>query len=133
MSFALEVYRIPAYANYGRWVVSCPRCPYAVDVDQDTRTPVFECLMCGLRAEIEWPSEEMIYGIERLLGMRVDFTKRNWLPGETLIDLVTENAQHGVFDELPGGFDLGQFVVEDHRIRVDTLPITSRRLKVLGA
>lgn len=131
MGFAVERFRVPAFANFGRWVVACPRCPHAVDADAHTRTPVFACDMCGLRAEVEWPSAEMVHGIERLLLMRPDYTKQNWLPGETLVDLMQENAEHGIFADVPDGLSL---TVTDERIRVDTLPITHRReLRAVGA
>lgn len=121
--------RVKAFASWGRWVAPCPRCPSALDLEP--QTPVFQCWECGTRAEVEWPSEEMVYGIERLLLMRPDVTKQNWLPGETLVDLVRENGAHGILS-LPDDYD-AHLIVEPERIRVDTLPVTFRReLKAIG-
>jgi hypothetical protein len=135
----LTPFRVQAYVNWGRWVVPCPRCPSALGYWSDapvpditTGTPVFRCWECDTRAEIEWPSEEMVHGIERLLLMRPDVTTQNWLPGETLVDLMWENGAHGILSDLPTDLDL-QLVVEPERIRVDTLPLTHRReLKAIG-
>jgi hypothetical protein len=122
-------FRMLARANWGRWVVDCPRCPSALSLAP--QSPVFQCADCGTRAEVEWPSQEMVYGIERLLLMRPDVTKQNWQPGETLIDLVAENGAHGILS-LPDGYD-AHLIVEPERIRVDTLPVTFRReLKAIG-
>jgi hypothetical protein len=133
VGFAVERFRVPVFANFGRWVVACPRCPHAVDVDARTRTPAFSCAVCGLRAELEWPSHEMVAGIERLLLMRPDPTKQNWLPGETLSDLLEENVTHGVFGTIPEGSEPCLAVVGE-RITVDTMPVTYRReLKAVGA
>jgi hypothetical protein len=75
-------------------------------------------------------------GIVRLLMMRPAAINRNWFPGETLIELVKENADHGLYDNLaergveanPGDTLL---VIDADRIRSDNLPaltpITPRR------
>ena len=52
--------------------------------------------LCGTVTEVIWPSEAMMAGVERILMMRPDPTKRNWWPGETLHDLIAENAEHGL-------------------------------------
>ena len=72
--------------------------------------------------DIEWPSAEMTYGIERLLLMRPLPLNQNWNPGETLIDLMTENAVHGIYADVPG-----ELSVDSERIRMDTLPLTQLR------
>jgi hypothetical protein len=114
---------VQPYANWGRWVIDCPRCPNAEDTTPDSTG--FLCTECGARADIEWPSGEMVYGIERLLLMRPDRTKQNWYPGETLADLMWENGQHGIFD-IPDELE-PTLIVDPERIRVDTLPPTFRR------
>jgi hypothetical protein len=53
--------------------------------------------------------------------MRPDPTTRNWFPGETLHDLMFENASHGIFDHL-GETSGTLFGVDDLGIRVDNLP-----------
>ena len=121
----LTPYAVPAFANWGRWIAHCPRCPNA---ELAYVGKPFMCSFCGLICDIEWPPEEMRYGIERLLLMRPDPSKQNWLPGETLTDLMFENGAHGIF-AFPEGYDLAStaLVVDDERIRVDTLPSTRRR------
>jgi hypothetical protein len=116
--------RVPAYVNWGRWVADCVRCPSAEQLN--LMQPVFLCTECRTAAEIEWPSEEMAHGIQRLLLMRPNTTKQNWLPGETIIDLMRENAEHGIFSDLPDGLGL-ELVVDPEGIRVDTLPLNHRR------
>jgi hypothetical protein len=99
-----------AYVNYGRWVADCSSlwCDAAVEFNSlrpphfATFTPATVCWECGHRTEILWPSQEMVYGIERLLLLRRNRKHQNWLPGETLVDLQEENGLHGVFDFLHG-------------------------------
>lgn len=122
---AVAVREVEARVNWGRWVADCPRCPSA-----DIAIPgqPFKCANCGAKADIIWPSGEMRFGVERLLLMRPDPSKQNWEPGETLLDLMAENALHGIFD-FPEGYDVAStaLVVEAERIRMDTLPATHRR------
>lgn len=101
--------------------------------------PHFECRECGMVTEIIWPSEDMVYGVERILMMRPDPSTRSWFPGETLNDLVWENGEHGIFDNLerlnlpvkPGDM---LFAVEENHIRVDRLPALKPRIRQqLGA
>lgn len=116
--------QVAARANWGRWVVPCPVCPNALTMPPGV--PLFSCQSCGTDAEIVWPPEEMVHGIERLLLMRPDESTRNWHPGETLVDLMVENGAHGIFDHAAG-----QLTVTDSAIRRDSLPLTS--LPVLRA
>ena len=83
--------------------------------------PVFGCEECGARAEIMWPTEEIVYGVERLLLMRPRRENQNWEPGETLTELMWENGQHGIFTGVPG-----ELTVDAERIRRDSLPSTFR-------
>lgn len=125
MSFNLPVtFRVPAYVSWARYVADCPRCPNAELVARFQAAMM--CTECGARAELEWPSEEMVYGIERLLLMRPSVANQSWLPGETLLDLVAENASHGILTPLPDDYDW-RLVVEPERIRMDNLPATHRR------
>lgn len=119
--------RVPARANWGRWVADCPRCPSALQMaPQD---PFFKCLDCGAPAEVVWPPEEIRLSIERLLLMRPRVEWQSWEPGETLTDLMKENALLGVFDPLKLlEFDPGQSLlsVDNEGIAADMLPITNR-------
>jgi hypothetical protein len=73
----------------------------------------------------------MVEGVERLLAMRPNPKNRNWRPGETLIDLMTENAVHGVFDPaLPADPGTCLLSVDEGRIMTDALPAVPGRLAV---
>ena len=87
--------------------------------------PVFRCWECDAESPIGWPAEETVYAIERILMMRPHPKNRNWVPGESLHDLMFENGQHGHFDlpELtPEDAGTILFSVDDVRITVDRLP-----------
>jgi hypothetical protein len=112
---------ITAYVSVGRWVARC-YCGdgFAFGVPDsyprlDVFAPAFPC-RCGQVPEVNWPSEEMVRGVERLLMMRPNRANRNWEPGETLVDLMIENADHGVFDGTT------RLHVEENRIVKDSLP-----------
>ena len=113
---------VQAYANWSRWVAQCGLCPWAKTLQRFE--PVMECPLCGTVTEILWPSEDMVKGVERLLLMRPSPANRNWMPGETLHDLMFENGAHGVFDAIPDDHPPGTalFGVTDDRIRHDKLP-----------
>lgn len=129
---------VEAFVSWGRWIAPCAFCPNAVR--PTFGTPAFQCRMCDTVSEIVWPSEEMARGIYRLLMMRPNYTNRNWLPGETLNDLMWENGENGIFDHLEArgveatpGTDL--FVVEGDHIRIDALPALTpvRPRRMVGA
>ena len=101
---------------------------HATAVDDGTPVWVEGCWDCGATTTLIWPAAPMVAGIERLLAMRPDPNTRNWTPGETLHDLVRENALHGLFSDpsidalaalLP---DPELLVVDDDRIVLDYLP-----------
>lgn len=85
-----------AYANYGRWVIDCPR-PWCTNAMQVRRGQMqFECLgpdSCGWTSPIIWPPDPD--AIEVILAARPANPVRNWLVGETLAQLIEENAAHG--------------------------------------
>lgn len=86
-----------AEANWGRWIARCPRpwCTNALAVDPGQQT--FRCEYrvggCGWDSPVSWPADPD--AIEALLIMRPAAQTRNWQPGETLEDLLAENAAHG--------------------------------------
>jgi hypothetical protein len=113
-----------AYANWARWVASCS---YAADCgDAAAELTRFQegfiCSDCGRPNKVVWPAAETVYGVERLLMMRSHVKHRNWYPGETLIDLMTENAANGVFDTVPANPGDSLLQVEEGRIVHDALP-----------
>lgn len=84
-----------AEANWGRWITRCPRpwCTNAMALDRGQ--PVFMCEggdSCGATAEVMWPADPQ--AIEAILKMRPVSSTRNWLPGETIEELLAENAAH---------------------------------------
>lgn len=81
-----------ARVNWGRWIVDCQVCPSGMAVSPGT--PGTRCLDCGsLIGPIAWPADPD--GVEAILSQRPDPNTRNWEPGETLENLLAENAAHG--------------------------------------
>lgn len=124
---------VEVYANWSRWVADCGWCRYGARQLQP-RIPHFECWTCGAVTDAVWPSERMVQGVERLLMMRPDPSTRNWVPGETLPQLMWENGDHGIFDNVDRlGVEMvpGQslFAVDDGGIRVDNLPALKPRIR----
>jgi hypothetical protein len=102
-------------------VVDCPVCSDALKLAPGDS--LFACWGCGAEAEVVWPVNPA--AIERLLLMRPLAQSRNWLPGETLHDLLAENIAHGIGP----GMDESMVIVGD-RIVTDTLPAARGRLPI---
>lgn len=96
--------KVRARILYGRWLVDCPVCRGANDVDP--AEAVYLCSSCywpGIFrpdrivpahfAAVEFPGERA--EIERLLLKRPYIRNRNWNPGETIADLVLQNLENG--------------------------------------
>lgn len=93
-----------AAANWGRWIARCPSglCTNAMLVARGQTA--FACEgpgSCGWTSPIAWPADPA--AIELLLRRRPDVQTRSWEPGETLEDLLVENAAHGL---LPPELDI---------------------------
>lgn len=97
-------YRVAAFVSAGRWVARCPRCPSAeqhgICADGSTgglEGDRFTCREayggCGFRCGADWPGT--VDQITALLAARPP-AYRNWLPGETVLDLLAENIDHGI-------------------------------------
>lgn len=88
-----------AEANWGRWIANCPRpfCTNAMGLErgQELFVCADACDACGQTAAIIWPADPD--AIEALLGFRPVRRTQNWLPSETLEDLLAENVEHDVF------------------------------------
>jgi hypothetical protein len=85
-----------AEAICGQWAARCPRPDCANAMPLIAGQDIFVCDSlggCGFVADIVWPPDPQ--AIEAILMMRPVFTTRNWLLGETLEDLLAENAAHG--------------------------------------
>jgi len=101
-----------AEVNWGRWIIRCgrPLCRSALtlgpDITLDDGTirrgvawgdRAVRCWDCDfVTGPIAWPRDPG--AIEMLLRARPDVATRSWLPGETLLDLLAENASHGLVD-----------------------------------
>lgn len=122
-----------AEANWGRWLARCPAglCSNAIQIHRWQQR--FECAgegNCGWTTRIQWPDDPEM--TEAILGLRPDVRTRNWLPGETLDDLLAENAQHGLMDSWEGGLVLETWrgrTVAAHPVLAAMLP-EYRRLQI---
>lgn len=107
-----------AEANWGRWIARCPEpwCTNAMQVDRGQRTYVCCGLGgCGVGVELVWPADPA--AIELVLSMRPVPGTRNWLPGESLEDLLAENAVHGILPPgLPGDRPTVVAAIADERL-----------------
>jgi hypothetical protein len=96
--------KVTARILYGRWLVDCPICCGANDVDP--AEPVYLCSSCywpGVYrvdafvpahfARVEFPRERA--EIEKLLLKRPYIRNRNWSPGEMISDLAQQNIENG--------------------------------------
>lgn len=103
------------FMSHGLWVACCPR-PGCLNAEQFGRTTSgepgglaggFRCRSeaggCGLTCDARWPAQ--VEEIEWLLMQRPVPANRNWLPGEDLSDLLTENIAHGIAPLSPAGLD----------------------------
>jgi hypothetical protein len=88
--------------NHGRWIIPCPLCKGALrGLDElGRRRSHFTCADCrnegGPAVKVQWPPEQVIKDVERLLGRRPNPANRNWRVNEPVDNLVLENAAHGV-------------------------------------
>ena len=91
----LALFAPSAFVAGGMWqlrcaTVGCTNCP---SVSPEWRLAL--CWDCGAVYE-RVPLPVDIEAIERVLMRRPDVSSRNWLPTETVEDLVRENAEHGI-------------------------------------
>lgn len=113
--------------SWGLWVANCPR-PDCLGAEHYGHAPItnlvggltlggFRCSRCGLACRSDWPGNaEDIWFV---LAQRPCAETRNWLPGETLEDLIIENAAHGI---LPPGIERGPMRILDGRLTDRSLP-----------
>lgn len=93
---------VEARVNGGRWIGDCPTdgCAGAEYVNLDEL--LFFCCECRNAAfdyhpiPVEAPAEKARTQIEAYLVARPVPATRNWLPGETVKDLRSENRAHGI-------------------------------------
>jgi hypothetical protein len=102
--------RAVVWCEEGIWRAACPR-PWCIrNIEWFGHGPVtgrvggltgtaFHCTVCGLVCPADWPTNRA--DIERVLAQRPFALTRNWLPAETLHDLIVENVEHGLIDPDP--------------------------------
>lgn len=87
----------PIYARIeiGHWLAQCGTryCRDALRLEYGTG---YLCPSCGVAQDVIWPTPDDARRIVALLGYRPDWATRNWLPGESVTDLMMENFQHGI-------------------------------------
>jgi hypothetical protein len=90
---------IKAFINHGNWMATCDDCPAPSTLFAEPGLPFF-CTNCqnvmngGQARPVEFPENRN--EIEAVLLARDFPQNRNWLPGETIEELKTENRAHGV-------------------------------------
>lgn len=92
-----------ARIEHGRWLITCT-CQSGVLTRPDWRLGC--CIQCGaVYRTIDFPAA--CHDIERVLLERPCRENQNWLIGQTFLDLLMENAEHGAeieaFHALQGG------------------------------
>lgn len=88
-----------AIVRQGRWVVGCPFCQYHYQFAHRS-DPRFFCCDCGnAPVKGQWVAVQWIdnpQDVETELLKRTDPFNQNWEWGESIGDLVMENAENGV-------------------------------------
>lgn len=102
-----DVEPLSVWVHHNRWVVTCPDCATRARFSHDSRhyqfapsdPAIFFCLDCAnaLVGErwrpVVWPEQRA--DIEAILRARPMPEMRNWLPEESLAELIAENREHG--------------------------------------
>lgn len=86
---------VHARIEIGHWVVQCGTL-YCRDALRMKYGDGFLCPSCGVAQDVIWPDPDTALKIRELLRYRPDWATRNWLPGEDLNWLLTENLVHGI-------------------------------------
>lgn len=103
-----DVVTVLAYVSHGRWVADCSR-PDCTGAELAIPGEAFRCHNCQQIDTVEWPDDPNPDDIMKVLSLRPVPSTRNWFPnghpradayhvptGESLADLVDENAAHGI-------------------------------------
>lgn len=98
------------YVNRGRWVVDCPNeeCGWAYLALTDGGAPRYLHVCggdqtgpgCGTRIELVWPALDEAEQIVETLARRDLVMTRNWVPNESVDQLLIENQRHLVGGDL---------------------------------
>ena len=81
-----------AYVNHGRWVAECDT-PYCAGAEAARGARII-CDNCGQPSTVTYPRHRA--RIDEVLAQRLVPQTRNWVPGETVRDLLEENKAYGV-------------------------------------
>ena len=80
-----------AYVNHGRWVVDCPT-PYCNEAHLAQPRQRVTCGGCTRTYTPRFPTDAAL--IDAVLSRRIVVETRNWVPGETVEQLESENEAH---------------------------------------
>lgn len=97
------------YCEWGLWVARCPQ-EWCLGADHygpgpntgrigGLRDDRFTCPRCGTAVPVAWPTDRN--AIMHVLMQRPMPETRNWQPGESVLDLIIENATHGITGQIP--------------------------------
>jgi hypothetical protein len=81
-----------AFVNWGRWVADCPDPDCSNAEELTAAAAVMVCGFCSRSWPIVWPVDVAL--IDAALSVRPVPSTRNWVPGETVTDLLDENERH---------------------------------------
>lgn len=129
-----------AYAEVhrGMWIARCPQ-PYCDNaVALPLGAPMMRCHgdrdCCERESPVMWPRDPV--AIATVLAARPVPKTRNWLPHETIHDLLDENAQHGLlpdaWQEIGGVLAKTTEGVVVDGLLAEALPAASERLMIGG-
>ena len=85
---------ILAYINLGRWVADCA-CNGGELVAPGEQ---MLCGSCGAKNTVKFPDKKTRERIDKVLLQR-DSYNQNWLPDETVAELVAQNIENGIYPE----------------------------------
>jgi hypothetical protein len=125
------VCRVPVRANWSRWISDCanPACRNGWRVDMSV--VLWMCRDCWTVTRPIWPADPG--AIAWLLSQRPEAKTRNWEPGESLTDLLMENAAHGIVPEgITPGTDDVLTEIEGRVVSGAVLPAIERARELLG-
>lgn len=127
----------PVFVNAGYWVAQCPQ-PWCLGYDHYGPGPntgrvgllgetTLTCPRCMTVSAAQWPDnpEDIMW----TLTQRPMPETRNWLPTETLEDLLLENATHGL---MPGQLLAGQDLIIRGELFEDRTVLAGRTLHAIG-
>lgn len=103
-----------AFMRHGKWMAWCPRFPDCTNAEHFGPDPdtghvggltgsAFRCRICKTESPATWPPN--VDDLTYVLNLRPVPATRNWEPGETIHDLLTDNFKHGITPDAPTQID----------------------------